>query len=168
MTVLALKMANQRSAVSQLHGKVTRRMWHGLWPEVPEDNVPIAHVTNGIHVPTWIAAELGNLFKKYLGEDWINKHDETILWERLRSIPNMEHNREWAHCCGSVLTLIKEPPVAADIGKARLDEAMATGAEKVLALCPCCQFQFRVTAEKKGLTHRDRRPGSLRRRNDGL
>jgi len=63
----------------------------------------------------------------------------------------MEHNREWAHCCGSVLTLIKEPPVAADIGKSRMDEAMATGAEKILALCPCCQFQFRVTAEKKGL-----------------
>jgi len=63
----------------------------------------------------------------------------------------MEHNREWAHCCGSVLTLIKDPPVAADIGKARMDEAMATGAEKILALCPCCQFQFRVTAEKKGL-----------------
>ncbi|MFC2025236.1 FAD-binding and (Fe-S)-binding domain-containing protein [Chloroflexota bacterium] len=63
----------------------------------------------------------------------------------------MEHNREWAHCCGSVLTLIKEPPVAAEIGKARLDEAMTTGAEKVLALCPCCQFQFRVTAEKKEL-----------------
>jgi Fe-S oxidoreductase len=63
----------------------------------------------------------------------------------------MEHNREWAHCCGSVLTLIKDPPVAAEIGKARMDEAMATGAEKLLALCPCCQFQFRVTAEKKGL-----------------
>ncbi len=63
----------------------------------------------------------------------------------------MEHNREWAHCCGSVLTLIKDPPVAADIGKARMDEAMATGAEKILALCPCCEFQFRVTAEKKGL-----------------
>jgi Fe-S oxidoreductase/FAD/FMN-containing dehydrogenase len=63
----------------------------------------------------------------------------------------MEHNREWAHCCGSVLTLIKDPPVAAEIGKARMDEATATGAEKILALCPCCQFQFRVTAEKKGL-----------------
>jgi Fe-S oxidoreductase/FAD/FMN-containing dehydrogenase len=63
----------------------------------------------------------------------------------------MEHNRERAHCCGSVLTLIKEPPVAAEIGKARMDEAMATGADKLLALCPCCQFQFRVTAEKKGL-----------------
>jgi Fe-S oxidoreductase/FAD/FMN-containing dehydrogenase len=63
----------------------------------------------------------------------------------------MEHNREEAHCCGSVLTLIKEPPVAAEIGKTRMDEAMATGAEKILALCPCCQFQFRVTAKKKGL-----------------
>jgi Fe-S oxidoreductase/FAD/FMN-containing dehydrogenase len=76
--------------------------------------------------------------------------------EFIRAIPGvelveMEHNREWAHCCGSVLTLIKEPPVAADIGKARMDEAISTGAEKILALCPCCQFQFRVTAEKKGL-----------------
>jgi Fe-S oxidoreductase len=44
----------------------------------------------------------------------------------------MEHNRERAHCCGSVLTLIKEPPVAADIGQARIDEAKATGAEKIL------------------------------------
>jgi hypothetical protein len=64
----------------------------------------------------------------------------------------MEHNRERAHCCGSVLTLIKEPPVAADIGQARIDEAKATGAEKILAMCPCCEFQFRVTAQKKGLT----------------
>jgi Fe-S oxidoreductase/FAD/FMN-containing dehydrogenase len=74
----------------------------------------------------------------------------------IRAIPGvelveMEHNRENAHCCGSVLTLIKDPPVAAEIGKARIDEAMATGAEKLLALCPCCQFQFRVTAKKKGL-----------------
>jgi Fe-S oxidoreductase len=61
----------------------------------------------------------------------------------------MEHNREKAHCCGSVLTLIKDPPVAADIGKSRIDEAVAAGADKLLALCPCCQFQFRVTTEKK-------------------
>ncbi|MFC2070059.1 FAD-binding and (Fe-S)-binding domain-containing protein [Chloroflexota bacterium] len=74
--------------------------------------------------------------------------------ELIQAIPGvnyveMEHNREWAHCCGSVLTLIKEPPVAAIIGKDRMDEAIEAGAEKLLALCPCCQFQFRVTAEKK-------------------
>jgi Fe-S oxidoreductase/FAD/FMN-containing dehydrogenase len=74
----------------------------------------------------------------------------------IKAVPNvqmveMEHNRAGAHCCGSVMTLIKEPPVAADIGKYRLDEAMEVGAEKVLALCPCCEFQLRVSAEKKDL-----------------
>ncbi len=76
--------------------------------------------------------------------------------ELIQALPNaelveFEHNRQEAHCCGSVLNLIKEPPVAADIGKIRLDEAIEAGAEKVLALCPCCEFQFRVTAEKKKL-----------------
>jgi Fe-S oxidoreductase/FAD/FMN-containing dehydrogenase len=74
----------------------------------------------------------------------------------IKAIPNvqlveMEHNRENAHCCGSVLTLIKEPPVAADIGKTRLDEAVEAGVQKVLALCPCCQVQLRVTAKKKNI-----------------
>ncbi len=74
--------------------------------------------------------------------------------ELIEAIPGvklveMEYNRENAHCCGSVLTLIKEPPVAADIGKERLDEAVAAGAEKMLALCPCCEFQLRVSADKK-------------------
>jgi len=74
--------------------------------------------------------------------------------ELIKAIPNAEfvemaHNREDAHCCGSVLTLIKDPPVAADVGKVRLDEATEIGAEKVLALCPCCEFQLRVSADKK-------------------
>lgn len=59
----------------------------------------------------------------------------------------MAHSRECAHCCGSVLTLLKEPAVAAGIGGSRLDEAVAAGAEKLLALCPCCEFQLRVSAE---------------------
>ena len=74
----------------------------------------------------------------------------------IKAIPNvtlaeMSYNRQEAHCCGSVLTLIKEPPVAAEIGKTRLDEAVEAGAKTVLALCPCCEFQFRVTAEKKNI-----------------
>ncbi|HEX7475341.1 MAG TPA: FAD-binding and (Fe-S)-binding domain-containing protein, partial [Dehalococcoidales bacterium] len=65
------------------------------------------------------------------------------------TLVEMDHNRDTAHCCGSVLTLIKEPAVAADVGKVRLDEATAVGAEKILALCPCCEFQLRVSAKKK-------------------
>ncbi len=61
----------------------------------------------------------------------------------------MEHHHEAAHCCGSVLTLIKEPLVAHDIGEMRLDEARAVDAETVLALCPCCEFQLRVSKDKK-------------------
>ncbi len=74
----------------------------------------------------------------------------------IKALPNvnlveMEHNREEAFCCGSVLTLIKEPAIAADIGKFKLDEAVDAGAEKVLALCPCCQVQMRITAGKKNI-----------------
>ncbi len=74
----------------------------------------------------------------------------------IKAIPNvnfveMPYHHDEAHCCGSVLTLIKEPPVAADIGKHRLDEAIEVGADKVLAACPCCEFQFRVSRDKKDL-----------------
>ncbi len=73
--------------------------------------------------------------------------------ELIRAIPGtefveMEHHHAQAHCCGSVLTLIKEPPVANALGGMRLQEALDAGAEKVLSLCPCCQFQLRVSAEK--------------------
>jgi Fe-S oxidoreductase/FAD/FMN-containing dehydrogenase len=72
----------------------------------------------------------------------------------IQAIPNtnlveMTPNREEGHCCGSVLTLLKEPPVAAEIGKIHLDEAVEAGAEKVLALCPCCEFQLRISADTK-------------------
>ena len=90
MTAFALRTANQRCAVSQLHETVTRKMWRGLWPEVPEDKVPISHVTNGVHVPSWIAPQVYHLFETYLGDDWITKHDDPKLWERILTIPNSE------------------------------------------------------------------------------
>jgi len=76
--------------------------------------------------------------------------------ELIKAIPNvdlveMPFNRGNAHCCGSVLTLIKEPDVAAEIGKTRIEEAIEVGAKKIVALCPCCEFQFRVTSQKKNL-----------------
>ena len=76
--------------------------------------------------------------------------------EVIKAIPGvkyeeMAHNREEGLCCGSVLTLIKEPLVAHEVGKIRLDEAEEIDAEAILALCPCCKFQFRVTKDKKNL-----------------
>jgi starch phosphorylase len=88
MSALALRMADRRNAVSSLHGTVSRKLWHVLWPEVQEDEVPILHVTNGIHVPTWVAPELGQLYEKYLGQDWVKRQDDPSLWQHVLDIPD--------------------------------------------------------------------------------
>jgi starch phosphorylase len=90
MTVLGLKMADHRNAVSQIHGRITRKMWHGLWPEVKEDEVPISHITNGIHTPTWVAREMGGLYEKHLGQDVSKRYDDTTLQELVLNIPDEE------------------------------------------------------------------------------
>jgi starch phosphorylase len=65
-------------------------MWHKLWPQIPEEQVPISQITNGIHVPTWVAPELRSLYGRYLNRDWIEEHDEVRLWERVSDIPDSE------------------------------------------------------------------------------
>ena len=90
MTILALKMADHRNAVSQIHGKIARKMWHGLWPEVKEDDVPISNVTNGIHVPTWVAREMSRLYEKHLGQDVSKRYDDVNLRELVINIPDEE------------------------------------------------------------------------------
>ncbi|MFZ2071591.1 MAG: alpha-glucan family phosphorylase [Halobacteriota archaeon] len=90
MTVFALRMSNYRNAVSKRHGEVTRKMWHCLWPELPEEKVPIDSVTNGVHVPTWIEPKMVLLFNKYLGPRWLEDHDSPQIWELVDNIPDME------------------------------------------------------------------------------
>ncbi|HLG44170.1 MAG TPA: alpha-glucan family phosphorylase [Nitrospirales bacterium] len=90
MTVLGLQLSGFRNGVSRRHGEISRRMWASVWPETPEDRVPITSVTNGIHVPTWIASEIRALYSKYLGPDWVAHHDDPTLWERLADIPDHE------------------------------------------------------------------------------
>jgi starch phosphorylase len=90
MTILALKTSEHRNAVSKLHGKVTRRMWHNLWPDCSEDDVPITYITNGVHTPTWIALENRQLYSKYLGKDWVEKQDDAEIWKNVDDIPDEE------------------------------------------------------------------------------
>lgn len=88
MTALALKLSGRRNAVSRRHGQVSRHMWSKLWPELPEDRVPISHVTNGVHLATWVQQDLAWIFAKYLGEDWWDKQDDPMLWSKVVSIPD--------------------------------------------------------------------------------
>lgn len=90
MTVLALRLCRTANGVSELHGHVSRQMWHVLYPEKTEDHVPIGYVTNGVHASTWIASLLSDLYTEYLDADWDNKVLDPQLWEKVEQIPDEE------------------------------------------------------------------------------
>jgi len=89
MTVLAMRMARWKNAVSELHGRVTRRMWQNIFPD-HDDVIPITHVTNGVHAPTWIGSDLAQLFDRHLGPEWVERHDDVAFWNRVVDIPDEE------------------------------------------------------------------------------
>lgn len=88
MTVLALELSGFHNGVSELHGQVSREMWNSLWPELPEEEVPIDHITNGIHYPSWVSAELRELYDEYLGDGWRHRLSEKELWDAVDEIPD--------------------------------------------------------------------------------
>jgi starch phosphorylase len=90
MTALAMRSASEINGVSDLHGSVTRAMWGAIWPGLAEAERPVRAVTNGVHVPTWIASDLEELFSKYLGADWRERHDEPATWDGVLTIPDHE------------------------------------------------------------------------------
>ncbi len=89
MTAFALRASAYRNAVSKKHGEVARKMWNHLWPDRAEENVPIEHITNGVHVPSWIDRRLGDvIFNKYMGRTWLEEHDQPRIWELIAEIPD--------------------------------------------------------------------------------
>ena len=90
MASLAMTLAARRNGVSKLHGDVTRRMFNNLWPGVPKDEVPVTHVTNGVHTLTWLSTPFKKLFDKYLVKGWDNRLSEHEVWEGIDSIPDEE------------------------------------------------------------------------------
>ncbi len=90
MPVLALKLSQGHNAVSELHMQVSRKMWSFLWPGKKLEDVPIGHVTNGIHMGTWMARRMQALFREYLGEEWMEYCDDPAVWEKINSIPDKE------------------------------------------------------------------------------
>lgn len=90
MTKLALQMSGYANGVSALHGQVSRRMWQSLWPDRKEVDIPIGHVTNGVHLPSWTGEAMHRLYRKYISPDWIERQDDPLLWSRIEEIPDSE------------------------------------------------------------------------------
>lgn len=86
MTVIGLKLSRRANAVSSLHGHVSRRMWAHLWPWRVEEEIPIGHITNGVHVPSWLAYPMQLLYDKHLGVDWQLSMGNSDIWQNIYNV----------------------------------------------------------------------------------
>jgi starch phosphorylase len=170
MTVLALRMSGQCNGVSKLHGEVSRRMFQSLWPDTPEEQVPISHVTNGVHAPSWVGGAMNAIYRKYLGPDWIDRQDDPVLWERILDVPD---DKLWAahlHLKRKLTSLIRERARQQRMAR-RLDaeqvlcagtfldpDALIVGFARRFATYKRATLIFQDPERLKRLLHNQRRP----------
>ena len=96
MTVLALKVSRTANAVSELHGRVSRKMWHTLYPDRIEDEVPIGHITNGIHLLGWMKGPVRSFWKRKLGPQWARDIHSHAFWEKMLDPEFVSDEELWA------------------------------------------------------------------------
>ncbi|MBI5016551.1 MAG: alpha-glucan family phosphorylase [Deltaproteobacteria bacterium] len=131
MAVLALRLCGYRNGVSRLHGHVSRKMWAGVWPGIPTEEVPIGHVTNGVHVRSWLSDEMARLFDRYLGPQWVDEPLNRDIWERVRQIPDNELWRAVERLRGRLVGFVRRK-LAEDMRRRGISGAELHAAEEVL------------------------------------
>lgn len=107
MTVLGLSMASKCNGVSELHGQVARTMWKHLWHHHPDDEIPISHITNGVHCPSWVSEENAILLDRYIGPEWRNGTYSDEVFERINQIPDEEIWRAHSLNCSRFVSTIR-------------------------------------------------------------
>jgi glycogen phosphorylase len=90
VTQFALRTSRSANGVSRRHGEVARGMWSALWPERSVDDVPIGHVTNGVHLPTWLGGPMRALLDRHLGDGWLDRADDPATWEPIDDVDDAE------------------------------------------------------------------------------
>jgi starch phosphorylase len=131
MTVLALRTANISNGVSKLHGEVSRKMWHNLYQGIPEAEVPIISITNGVHTPTWVSPEVGALYDRYLGASWQEKPLDLDVWKRTDHIPDAELWRTHERCRERLVALARIR-VGKSLARLGASQTEVSGAEEIL------------------------------------
>jgi starch phosphorylase len=132
MTQFALRTSAHANAVSRRHGQVAREMWHELWPDVPLAEVPITHVTNGVHMPTWIGEPMRVLLERHLGEEVIGSADDPARWEAVDAIGAAEL---WAARGEQRARLV------ASVRERSVSERLGRGDDRDYALAAAAGFQ---------------------------
>jgi glycogen phosphorylase len=90
MTVLAIRLSNTTNGVSKLHGSVSRKMWKNIWPELPDAELPITSITNGVHTRSWVSPDMIQLYDRYLGIQWEERPTDHSIWKRADHVPDAE------------------------------------------------------------------------------
>ncbi len=129
MAVFALRVSNWNNGVSRLHGRVSRRMWHRIWPRTSKIDLPITHVTNGVHIPSWISEEMAGNYDRYLGPRWIEDPDNVKVWERVDMIPDTELWRTKDRARERLVTFTRRRLKKQLIKRGHSDRDVAIGAE---------------------------------------
>lgn len=127
MAVLAIRTSRFCNGVSQLHGHVSRSMWRGIWPGTPENDVPIGHVTNGVHARSWISPELTQLYDRYLSDRWHFAPQDPASWSAIDEIPDEElwaaHQHRRRQVVAWARRKIREQMAARGAGVLEIDRA---------------------------------------------
>jgi starch phosphorylase len=150
MTVLALKMAAFANGVAKLHGVVSREMWQGLWPSLPLNEIPIAHVTNGVHPRTWVSSGMIELLDRYFGPQFEMKPTNLDIWDRMDRISDEElwrtHERRRERMVAFVRERIREQYKRTGAVERRIRQAEDALSPYALTLC----FARRFATYKRG------------------
>jgi starch phosphorylase len=169
MLVLALRLAGQTNAVSQLHGEVSRKLWRNVWPGVPEREVPIVAINNGVHTRSWISQDLAGLLERYLGPRWTERPSDQTVWNAVDDIPDEElwrvHERRRARLVAFARRRLRKqlekrgsPPAEIAYATERLDpEALTIGFARRFAVYKRATLLLRHPQRLAAiLTNRDR------------
>ena len=150
LTVLALKLAAYANGVAKLHGVVSRDMWKGLWPGLPINEIPIGHVTNGVHPRTWVSSGMIDLLDRYFGPQFEAKPTELEIWNRMDRISDEElwrtHERRRERLVAFVRERIREQYKRTGAVERRVRQAEDALSPYALTLC----FARRFATYKRG------------------
>ncbi len=127
MSLLALNLSSASNGVAQLHGVVSREMWNWVYPELPEHEVPVGAVTNGIHMQSWVSGEMASLFDRYLSPDWRSDETDPEIWKDVDTIPDSEmwrtHERRRERLVAFARRRLKEQLTKRGASQTEIDDA---------------------------------------------
>jgi glycogen phosphorylase len=156
MFCFGMSFSGYINGVSRLHGQVARQMWQGLWPRRHKEEVPIFHVTNGVHINSYISRHKNALLERFLASDWADRQSDPDLVARIENIEDADlwhvHEMDRSNLIKKCRQLLLAQYERRNAARTMLDEVSTALDHRVLTLCFARRF---ATYKRAGLLFRD-------------